>query len=250
MVKKITKKGVEEFVSKELAKAVNDRMHCMDERYTKEQSEGAVRVPGGDFGMVMAFAGALKDEGTQLTPEEIIERYFKTVKRKRGDNAKLYYHDDDSDHEIGCGHAAMAMSQKYDGLYGSLTYTEIRQLYVVFTNHPNTSLTTLKGEHGSDGVLFIHGESAVSPIPYSVHSQDEERKEKFFVVDIDRAYRFIDKATPHFSVGLQKFVNAEDVKRNFLLQLKTTAGVLAAGLSKYDIVINPQGNFQMEQLPN
>lgn len=248
MANKITREEVEKFVKEALRKANNTRVECIDGRYTPEQSEGAVRAPGGDLGMVMAFAGALKDEGTYLAPEEIVERYLRSVRNKRGTDARLYYHDDDSSHPIGCGHVAKASSPEYDGLYGSLTYQEVRQLYEVFTSHPQAHKTVLEGTHAEKGVLFIHGESEEGPVPYTINSRDAKGN-MFFVVDIDRVNRFIEKSTPYFSEGLITPVNPEDVKRNFLIQLNATAGLLAGDKDKFKIIVGENGNFSMNQLP-
>lgn len=248
MANKITKKEVEKFVKEALTRADNSRIECIDGRYTPEQSGGAVRAPGGDLGMIMAFAGALKDEGTYLVPEEIVERYLRSVRNKRGADARLYYHDDDSSHSIGCGHIAKASSPEYDGLYGSLTYQEVRQLHEAFISHPQVHKTVLEGSHAEKGVLFVHGESEESPVPYTVNSRDGKGN-MFFVVDIDRANRFIEKAAPYFTKGLLTPVDPEDVKRNFLIQLNATAGLLAGDKDKFKVTIDNTGNFSMNQLP-
>ena len=247
MSDKITKEEVEKFVKENLTRANNSRIECIDGRYTPEQTEGALRAPGGDLGMVMAFAGALKDEGTHLVPEEIVERYLRSVRNKRGQDAKLYYHDDDSSHPIGCGHVAKASSPEFDGLYGSLTYQEVRQLYEVFTAHPQAHKTVLEGSHAEKGVIFVHGESEEGSVPYTVNSRDAKGN-MYFVVDIDRANRFIDKAAAHFSQGLLTPVNAEDVKRNFLIQLNATTGILAGDKDKYRVTVGQDGSFSMNQL--
>ena len=248
MANKTTREEIEEFVKEALTQANNDRIECMDGRYTSEQSEGAVRAPGGDLGMVMAFAGALKDEGTSLTPEEIVERYSKSVSKKRGEKPKLYYHDDDSSHPIGCGHVARASSPEFDGLYGSLTSQDVRQLYEAFVVHPQAHKTVLEGPHAEKAVIFVHGESNEGPIPYTINSSDAKGN-MYFVVDIDRANRFIEKAALHFSEGLVNTVKAEDVKRNFLIQLNATAGLLAGDKDKFKVTVGQDGSFSMHQLP-
>ncbi len=248
MATKPTTEEIKKFVKEALTRANNARIECIDGRYTPEQSEGALRAPGGDFGMVMAIAGALKDEGTYLEPEEIVERYLTSVMKKRGSDAQLYFHDDDSSHAIGCGHIARASSPEHEGLYGSLTHQEVGQLYEVFTSHPRVHKTVLEGPHAEKGVIVVAAESEEAPVPYTINSRDAKGN-MYFVADIDRANRFIDKVVPHFSQGLVKPVSSEDVKRNFLIQLNATVTLLAGDKEKFKVTIGESGEFSMNQLP-
>ncbi len=139
MSKNITREEVKKFVKENMIPVNNSRIECGDGRYTKEQSGGAIRAFGGDFGMVMAFAGALKDEGTYIDADGIATRYFRAVKKVRGEDTKLYHHTDTHNHalgEIGCGHVAKATSPEHDGLYGSLTHKDVKELYASFSKKP------------------------------------------------------------------------------------------------------------------
>src|SRR5258706_1281359 len=98
---KPTREEVKKFVKETLTRANNSKIECGDGRYTPEQSDGAIRAFGGDFGMVMALAGALKDEGANLGPDEVVGRYLLAVKKVRGDETKLYHHTDTHNHELG-----------------------------------------------------------------------------------------------------------------------------------------------------
>ena len=251
MADKITREEIEKFVKENIIPVNNGRIECGDGRYTKEQADGAIRAFGGDFGMVMAFAGALKDEGTYLDADEIITRYLRAVKKVRGEDTKLYHHTDTHNHatgEIGCGHVAKASSPQHDGLYGSLTYKDVRELYESFSKNPNSNLTVLEGEHKEKGVLFVHGGPDDTDIHYTINSMDKNGN-MYFVVDMDRINRFISQVVPLFSEGLLVAVEEKDVKENFLKQMQATADLLAFDLDKFKITIDNTGNFSIDQLP-
>lgn len=251
MVNKLTIQEVKKFVKENLTRADNSRVACIDGRFNPEQSEGAIRAPGGDFGIIMAFAGALKDEGTFIVPDEIVERYSRAKKKEFGQDVKFDYHCDSHNHEegkIGCGHIAKAADPAYDGLYGSLNHSDVKDLFEVFTNHSDSNLTVLEGQHEEKAVLLVHGHEGDEDIAYSVHSKDIKGN-MFFVADIDRAIGFIKKITPQFSVGLQKNVDPDDVVINYLKQMQATVGLLAPDLDKFKITVGKDGSFSMNQLP-
>jgi len=252
MLRKTTREEVEKFVKENLVTANDRHMACGDGRYEPEQSEGAIRVFGADFGMVMAFAGALKDEGTYLDPEEIVERYIRAKRKEFGADATLDYHTDthaSKEGGIGCGHIAKALDPSHDGLYGSLTYENIKVLYKAFSKHPDSHLTVLKGPHQEKGVLLVRGASDSHEVRYSVHSKDRKGN-MYFVVDEGRIEKFIDRIVSDFSIGLEDLVNAEDVKRNYSLQMQATVKLLGADkLDRHRIAVNEKGHFTMEQLP-
>ena len=252
MSKKVTREEIEKFVKENLVTANDRRMACGDGRYMPEQSEGAIRAFGADFGMIMAFAGALNYEGTNIDPEEIVERYSRAKKKEFGQDVGIYYHCDSHNHEegkIGCGHIAKASDPQNDGLYGNINHKEVKELFDAFTKHPESNLTVLDGQHEEKAVLFVHGAPDSHEIPYSINSKDRKGN-MYFVVDMDRINRFIDKIAPAFSAGLLIQVNPEDVKRNYAVQMGTTAKLLNADkLDHYKIALDQRGHFIMEQLP-
>src|SRR4030042_5915084 len=248
---KATREEIKKFVKENLTRANNSRIECGDGRYTPEQSDGAIRAFGGDFGMVMALAGALKDKGTLLSADEIVARYLNAVKKVRGQGTKLYHHTDTHNHakgEIGCGHAAKRSSPENDGMYGSLTADDVRALYESFSQNPESNLTVLEGEHQEKAVLFVHGGPDDADIHYSLNSMDENGN-MYFVVDMDRINRFIGEVVPVFSEGLPTPVAENGVKKSFLKQMQATADLLASGLDTFKISIDGKGNFSMNQLP-
>ena len=251
MANKPTIEEVKKFVKENLTRANNSRIECGDGRYTPEQSDGAIRAFGGDFGMVMAFAGALKDEGITLSPDEIVSRYLGAVRKIRGEETKLYHHSDTDHHasgQIGCGHVARASEPENDGKYGSLTHQDVRDLYKSFSDNPANNLTLLEGKHGEKAVLFVHGGPDDTDIHYTVNSMDKKGN-MYFVVDMDRINRFIGQVVPLFSEGLSQAVEEKDVKDNFFKQMKATASLLAADLDKFKVTVSQDGSFSMNQLP-
>lgn len=252
MFKNITKGEVWEFVRENLVTADNRRMACGDGRYEPEQSEGAIRAFGADFGMIMAFSAALKDEGIVLSPEDIVNRYTKAKQGVFGEEVILDYHTDthaQKEGGIGCGHIAKASDPAHDGLYGSLNHKDIQDLYTAFINTPKSELTVLDGHHEEEGVLFVHGTPGAHDVTYSIASKDRKRGKIYFVVDMDRINGFIEQMVPLFSEGLPKGVNAVDVKRNYETQMGATAKLLGADkLDHYRIAVDEKGHFIMEQI--
>jgi hypothetical protein len=252
MSKKAAREEIEEFVKENLTRVDRKgKVVCIDGRINPEQSEGAIRAPGGDFGIIMAFAGALKDEGTFIDPEEVIERYSRAKKQEFGQDTKFDYHCDSHNHEagsIGCGHIAKAVNPENDGLYGSLNHIDVRKLFDAFTKYPDSHLTVLDGHHEEKAVLLVYGNPQDEEAAYSVHSRDRKGN-MYFVADIDRAINLIKKLTPQFSVGLQISVSADDVIINYLKQFDTTVGLIASDKDKHKITVDSNRNFSMEQLP-
>lgn len=241
---KVAKGAVYNFVKNELVPVNTQRVECADGRYTKEQSEGAIRAFGGDFGFVLAFAAALRKEGTFLNPDEIVSRYYKAVQKVRGEDTRLYYHTDEHNHregKIGCGHAAKASDPPNNGKYGILS-REARNLYDVFSRHPGSNITILNGHHQEQGVLLVEGTS------HSLNSRNH--KNMFFVVTPNMINHLIDALAPIFSQGLVKPLNPQDIKDSYKMQQDATAMLLGADkLPTFRVGLNGNGHFVMEQLP-
>lgn len=243
MAKKITKGDVFEFVKKELVPVNAQRIECADGRYLPEQSRGAVRAFGGDFGFVLAFAAALREEGTFISPNEIVDRYFEAVKKVRGEDTRLYYHTDEHNHregKIGCGHAAKASDPANNGMYG-VRSMEAQNLYQTFASHPSSNVTILNGSHEEKGVLLVEGNS------HSINSRNH--KNMFFVVTPEMIDNQINSLTPIFSEGLSTPVDPNDVKSSYQKQQNATAKLLGADkLPFYRVGKNSNGHFVMEEL--
>src|SRR3989344_4678604 len=241
---KITKGDVYNCVKENLVPVNNKRVECADGRYMPVQSQGAIRAFGGDFGFVLAFAAALREEGTHLLPNQIVERYYNAIQQIRGEDTRLYYHTDEHNHaegKIGCGHAEKATDAANDGMYG-VRSLEAQNLYQTFARHPSSSITILNGHHEEKGVLQVEGKS------HSLNSR--KHKNMFFVVTPDMIDHLIDTLAPIFSQGLEVPLDPQDIKDSYEMQQDATAKLLGADkLPTYKVGFNNNGHFVMEQLP-
>lgn len=248
MSKTLTLQEVREFVKKELVPVNHEVAACADGRTPKEVSKGGIRMFGGDYGMVLAFAAALRAEGTFLEPDEIVERYYRAVREVRGENTKLFYHSDEHSHKegkIGCGHAREASDPRNDGLYG-VTSLEAKSLYDSFAAHPHSNISILEGHHDEKGVLVVEGNG--NGLTHSVNSRNK-RGDKFYVVEPSRIDALIDATAPIFSRGLLVSVDPEDVKAKYIMQQGETSRLLGADkLPTFRVGFKPNGDFMMEQI--
>jgi hypothetical protein len=253
---KLQKGDAYNFVKENLRIGNDYRLACGDGRYEEEQSQGAIRVFGADFGMIMAFAATFKDYGIKYAPKELVDHYVKAKGKliaisnnnEKGE-VKLDFHCDEHNHDegnIGCGHIAKASDPSNDGKYGSINSEEVKQLFTAFTEHPASHLTVLEGEHKEEGVLFVHGVD--EDASYTVNSKNKKGK-MFFVVDKDRIDKYIDSITLFMSEGLSSEINPESVKNNYNLQMARTASLLKADQIPHYKVVVKKGHFAMEQLP-
>lgn len=251
MAKKVTREEIEKFVKENLVTANDRRVACGDGRYMPEQSEGAIRAFGADFGIIMAFSATLKDEGTFIDPKEIVERYSRAKKSEFGQDAVFDYHCDSHSHEagqIGCGHIAKASDPKYDGLYGSINHEDVSKLFDAFTKHIDSQLTVLEGHHEEKAILLVHGHPEEDEVAYSVNSRNN-KGDMYFVADIDRTIKLIKRLAPKFSSGLLDPVNPDDVVINYLKQMSATASIIAPNLDQHKVVVSSRGYESMSQLP-
>jgi hypothetical protein len=251
MVKKITKGKVFEFVKKELVPAKRkDKAVCGDDRYEREQSKDGTRIFGADMGVLMAEETTLKDEGQHITPEALVAAYAQVKKDLYGEEAELDYHCDAHNHEkgeFGCGHIKHAANPDNNGKYGSITAEDVQSLFEALSQHPSSRLTILNGGHNAHGVIFVH-----TPNPEAEFALNSKNKkgQAFFVVHKERADRYFDEITPKLSQKLGVSIDPEAVKRNYWLQVGATTVLLEADkLPHFDVIVNAQRDFTMEQLP-
>lgn len=229
---------------------VNDMAaECGDGRYTKEQSRGAIRVFGGDFGFLMAVKAAAKTKDIDISTAEIVDRYFAAISDLRGNGGQFYYHTDSHHLEsgIGCGHVAQATNPQNDGLYGHIALREVQELYEEVLSRDTSKLhkIVLEGEHKESAVLFVHGGSDDDKPYWSVNSLDGETGEMAFIVDIARISNFIKDLAPKLEIdGL----TASDVERELVIQMQATTSLLAKGLTQYRVNIDEKGKTSVTQL--
>jgi hypothetical protein len=239
----------ENFVETNIVKANDSRVECGDGRYRSEQSQGAIRAFGADFGIIMAIAGTLKKEGITLNPDKIVSTYVDSVKDIRGEDARIYFHTDSSHPipEIGCGHIKKASSKETEELYAPLVSDEVSTLYESFIVNERSRVTTLEGDHKEKAVLLVYGSNYEEDPKFSVNSSDGEGN-MYFVVDMQRTGRFIKKVFPHFSKGLTKYVPSDKVIQTYLDQMGSTASLLASNLDQFKVNISDDGDSSLTQL--
>jgi hypothetical protein len=241
--KLITQAEVQSFVGANIVSADNKRLECGDGRYTPDQSVGAIRILGGDFGAMLAFAGAARSKNFHINKDALISSYLEAVKADRGEDPKLYLHLDTSHDihkgEIGCGHAKYASDPQNEGKYG-LTSTEAKELFNTALARPEANVTILEGGHKEKAVLRVKGMNGET-VAYGVNSTDEGGSNMFFVIDDDRIKQHFEKITPKMSRVLGIGIKSEEVLESYISQMGVTSGFLADSLDTYNIEINNLG---------
>lgn len=222
---------------------------CGDGRYKKDQSNGAIRAFGADFGVLMAFKAALAEKGITATNHQILHNYWRARKGLfMGEKITTDVHTDEhnkilrseDDPKIGCSHIAKAANPEHAELYGLKAY-EVKELYRDLLDFFDVKVAVLEGEHKEKGVLFIYGENEEDEnAQWSVDSSNE-KGEMYFVVDMARAKDFIKKVTPRMGF---KGLEYEDVERNFLKQMRASASLLAGGLPQFNVFLTKEGKIE------
>lgn len=222
---------------------------CGDGRYKKDQSNGAIRAFGADFGVLMAVKATLAEKGIIASNQQILQFYW--IARKGlfvGKDIITDIHTDEHNRvlrteenpKMGCGHIAKAANPEYENLYGLKAY-EVKQFYRDLLDFFDVKVTVLEGEHKEKGVLFIYGENEEDEnAQWSVDSSNE-KGEMYFVVDVARVKDFVKKITPRMGF---KGLEYEDIERNFQKQMKATASILAGGLRQFDVFLTKEGKIE------
>lgn len=227
----ITTKSVEEFAKENRVDADNSRRSCGDDRFEASQSKGAVRIFGGDEGILTAIKAAAKKAEVDVEAKDLVSKYSQILKKLYGDESKIEVHTATHALEtgaIGCGFMDKAIN--VSGLHQDLSNQDAKEIHEAILSVPHEEVV-LGGEHAAKSVLLVHGNQ------WSVNSKDQ--KEQNFVVDVDRATDFLRTITPMFEVyGLK----AEDTISEFESQMNKTAEQLASGLNIYDINFDVQGH--------
>lgn len=201
---------ITEFVKRNTVPADNSKVECSDGRYTPEQSNGAIRVFGADFGILASIVKAAKDKGAGMTEEGILSRYQVALEHRENErDGTLHFHTDghSKEHgEVGCGHIKRLIKEEgMEELFGKLTAYKNKE-------------TVLMGKHEEKGVLLVYSNEK------SVNSFDPETEEMYFVVDMQRIKEYIEKITPKLSIP---HISPEDVWNSYQNQMLATASILA-----------------------
>lgn len=228
-----------QFIERNKGIANNEASACGDGRFTPDQSNGYVRLFGGDEGILMVLRGAANKLGIEISNAELVARLGASLRDIRSKDAPIGIHTDEhSLHEekIGCGHVARAISG--EAKHENLTPEDVRALRVELPEEALENQEVLEGDHQEKAVLLVHG------LDWSVNSQDAETGEMYFVVDVDRATDLIDKVVDGVGIsGLTK----EEARHQFESQMMATAKVLAHGKDIYGVNFDEDGNFTLKK---
>ena len=216
---------VKDFVKRNLVEQVdNTRFACSDDRFTPDQSAGAVRIFGGDFGALSAVIEAAKNAGLNNTVQNIFERYLDFLERPSHErDPHLYIHTDTHAKHggIGCGHINALVENTEWG----------EELLNLFKSKEGLlSETVLDGPHNASGIILVNA------IDKSVNSRDMQTGEQYFVVDMERAKEYLTNLPERLAL---LNVPKEEVWKAYVRQMTDTATRIAPGAKQYNLSFTP-----------
>lgn len=224
------------FAKENRVPANNDLIACGDGRYKSEQSRGGIRLFGADTGVLMAILAAANKNSIQITTPDMYRDFKPAVKAVRGEGAEVEYHSK-------CGHEGKSSDEANEGKYLNLKPQDVRGIHEALKKDPDAHEVHLEGEHAEVGVLIVDNDPDTEN-PYSVNSQDKDGR-MFFVVDAGRNKKYVEDIVAALNVD---GITAEDVNEALSAHTGATASLLAAGLERYHVVFDKQGEPQVTLL--
>lgn len=245
---KVTLTDVQSFVQGNIVTSRKEEIRCGDGRATQEQSKGAIRAFGEDYGIMLAIKGALGEQG--VDDAKLVDSYLKAVKPERGENPKLFIHTDTHAQEsggIGCGHAKL--SQGNEGGY-IVEGNEAASLYQAILERPEVDIQVMEGDHNENGVLLIYSEKDQDGKRFSVNSMDTDRKSSYFVVDMEGIKDHFNTIVPKISEDLGLELSSDDAMSAYEKQQGESAQRLAfsKGIPPFRVNIDSFGTASVEKL--
>jgi hypothetical protein len=226
---------------------------CIDGRTEPKDSEGRVRIIGGDAGLLFSFSASLNEMGIQKENEEIVSALINAKKEIEGEDAKLYLHTDEhgkKEGAIGCGHAKIMSSSieehNGDGKYG-ISSSVAKDLFVKAWERPEAEHLVLEGEHNEAAVLFVYGAEMGQIANFSVNSLDSVKSISVFVVDEEATREYFELYISKMSELLKVNVLPEKALEHYKKQLGVSASLLAKSLDNYNVFINDSGEARVEK---
>lgn len=256
-LEKPTLEQVTAFVTENRVDGVRvEEIRCGDGRPTPDQSNGAMRAFGEDFGMMLAIQGALWEKGGKdVDNEKLIDTYLKAVAGVRGENPRLFSHSDthaQKDNGIGCGHAREASNPKNEDEY-IYPKDKARSLFDAILKRPELDLQVLEGDHEEQAVLLVYSEKNSEGKRFSVNSKskDVDDKSSYFVVDMNAIKEHFESVVPQIAAELEIDLNAEEAMKAYEVQQGESAQRLAfsKGLPAFNVHFDSEGNSRVEPVP-
>lgn len=229
----------EEYVAASVVDAQEGRK-CVDGRYLPEQATGMIARPGGDGGYVMALMAVSKKRNIGLTPEQCFNIIYKAVENDKGFCMHTDHHTDpgligadpvNAAHKglIGCGHLAKAATRRFCQDY-DVNSDDVEKVINYARNIKEISsgvhMVNLDGEHQERGVLVVNSDK------YTIHADNPELSQMYFVYDQQRDTAFLKKLVKEIAID---GVTYEDMKEESDQQLHATLQLLAANLPIYTV---------------
>lgn len=248
----ITLTDVKSFVDGNIVTARREEIRCGDGRTTPEQSNGAIRVFGGDYGVVLAITGAMMEaeEAGGIDPGRVVGVYYDAVKPERGEDAKLFMHTDEHAQEeggIGCGHAKLSQGENEQEYI--VPGDVAASLHQAILDRPEVDIQVLQGSHNEQGALLVYSEKDEEGNRRSVNSVGADGKGSYFVVDMDGIKDHFELVVPRIAGALGIELTAEQVMSAYERQQSASAQVLAfsKGLEAYKVTIDSSGTASIEK---
>ncbi len=229
----------EKYIKENIVLANNKGAACPDGRYTQEQDSGWIRIFGAHLGVSMAIMASLVEKDKEFLVEDVYSKTKQALFSVFGKENKLQAHTDDHN-EIGCGHMAQAALKKNEDLYGIKAEHSL-ELWEISRKDADVNWITLEGSHREKAILLIRGKDA------TVHSQNKDKTEMYFVVDIDRTNELLTRIGNILSM---EDVTSEDIIRNYWKQVNATSTLLAKDLPQLDIILDKEGNSTIKFIGN
>lgn len=195
-------------------------LECSDGRYTPDQSNGAVRVFGGDVGILFAVMDALDKKGIEYSVDQLVERYSRALQSPQiHRDGKIHYHTDThsvQENGVGCGHVKRIINEnpKAKELFGKIVKLSDNQ----------KNETVLEGKHEEEGVLVVEDSDS------TVNSSSMDGQ--FFVVDMARVRGYMGMITK--TLGYEE-LSSEDVLSSYTEQMSATAMTIAPDKPMFEV---------------
>lgn len=230
---------LEDYVKENIVLANDKGSACPDGRYTQDQDNGWIRMFGAHLGIPLSIIAVLMEKGKNASVEEVYSKAKEALFNTFGKEIKFQAHTEDHN-EIGCGHMAQAALKENERLYGIKSEYSLK-LWDLAKKDNDVNWITLKGGHKEKAILLIRGREA------TVHSQNKDKTEMYFVADVDRTNELLTRVGDN--LGFEG-VTSEDIVSNYWKQANATLALLAKGLSQLDVILDKEGSATINFLGN